>query len=119
MSKLLLVRLLISIFIVSFFLYLYTDQHNQLTRLRFRMPLVVKEIRVIQEENKRLQYEIDRFESPENLITLARRSEFNHLNQPLVKDIVNCQEGIALEFSPSEKRAHTYSSTKPTLAILR
>lgn len=117
MYKTILCRIFICIFIFSVFIYLYTDQQNQLTKLRIRVPALAKEIKVIREENKHLKYEIEQFESPEHLLKLARRSEFSHLKQPLVKEILNCQEGIALEFSSSDDKAALYSQPKPTLAV--
>lgn len=112
-------RIFICIFIFSFFLYLYTDQQNSLTRLRIRLPAVAKEIKAIREENKRLHYEVDQFESPHHLIELSRRSEFSHLKQPFVKEILNCQEGVALEFSSHEKKPLAHGQPKPTLATVK
>jgi hypothetical protein len=111
-------RFCICIFAFSFFLYLYTDQQNSLTRLRFRVPAIANEIKLIREDNMRLQYAIDRFESPQNLLDLARQSEFSHLKQPLVKEILNCQEGIALRLSNPEERIDSYTPSKATLATV-
>jgi|GEM_PF-1123627 len=113
----LLYRVAASIFIFSFFLYLYTHQQNELTKLRFRAPMIAKEIRVIREENKRLQYEIDQFENPQHLMTLARGSEFSHLKQPFIKDILSCNEGRIVELPISETKNLPYTPLKATLAV--
>ena len=117
MNKASLIRIFTCIFVLSIFLYLYTDQQNSLTKVRIRLPKLAKEIRLIQEENKHLKYEIDQFESPENLMELARRSEFSHLKQPLIKEIINCSEGLALEVQSKESRGITGYRPKPTLAV--
>jgi len=83
----LLVRLLACIFILGIFLFFYVDKKIEFMGLRLHIPVLVKEIRCIQEENTRLQYEIDRFENPSHLMELARKPEFSHLHHPLVEDI--------------------------------
>jgi hypothetical protein len=106
MSRPTLFRWIFCIFLLSLFLYRYTDQQNILTDLRMQLPLIVKEIRLIEEENKRLHYQIEQFENPEKLMELARRSEFGHLRHPLVKEVLMCQEGIALQYNapPGEEQ---------------
>jgi hypothetical protein len=117
MNKATLVRIFLAIFVVSFFLYRYTDQQNALTKLRLRLPALAKEIKAIREENKHLCYEIEQFESPEHLMQLARRGEFSHLKQPLLKDIYACPEGLALVLSSPEGKRDSLDKSKPTLAV--
>lgn len=75
-------RILLSIAILGVFLFLYLNQHIEITRLRLQVPFVAKEVKRIQEENVRLQYDIDVFESPTHLIELSRKPEFSHLKYP-------------------------------------
>ena len=117
MNKITLLRILFCIFLFSLFLYSYTDQQNTLTDLRIRLPLVAKEIKTIREENKRLQYEIDQFENPQRLMELARHSEFSHLKHPLVKEVLTCQEGVALQQSAPEGREIPLPKPKLTIAL--
>jgi hypothetical protein len=63
------------------------DKKIEFMGLRLHIPLVIKELRSIQEENNRLQYEIERFENPSHLMELARKPEFGHLQHPLLQDI--------------------------------
>ena len=85
--------------------YSYIDKQNAVTRRRLEIPVLAKEIKDLKEENTRLQYEIDLFESPEHLMELARHSEFSHLKHPMLKEIITMQEGLALQVSTAEKKA--------------
>lgn len=78
------------------FLYAYIDKQNAVMQLRIKIPSLVKEIRAIEEENTKLQYEIDQFENPNHLMELARHNEFSHLKHPLITDILTVSEGAAL-----------------------
>jgi cell division protein FtsB len=91
-QKALFLRLLFCIFCVGLTLYLSINKQNELTELRLQIPQLSKEVKAIQEENIRLQYEVDRFESPIHLMELARKPEFSHLKHPFLKDIIIIQE---------------------------
>ena len=81
-------------------LYSYLDAQNELTELKFALPEKEKEIRLIQEENRRLSFEIDRFESPSHLIELAHRPEYSHLKHPLLREILTVPEALATNDAP-------------------
>ncbi len=89
-------RLTFCIGLILTLLFVYLDKQNELTKLKIMMPKVEKEIVLLKEENKRLKYEIEKFESPSHLMELARLPEFAHLKHPLVKNILKVEEGIAL-----------------------
>jgi len=76
------------------------NRQNELTHLKIRLPQLEKEIKLISEENCRLQYEIDRIGSPTRLIELAHHPEFSNLKHPLMKEVLNLPEGIALKSDP-------------------
>lgn len=102
------IRLFVCVFILGISLYAYIYKQNELTELRLAIPALAKEVRNIQEENHRLKYEIDYFESPIHLMELMRMPEFGHLkfayNQDVIvlpsrkpllgKDLVDLQEMI-------------------------
>lgn len=91
-------RLLELGFCISVFglcLYSYLDTQNQLTHLKIRLPELEKEVKLIEEENRRLSYDIDQFQSPAHLIELAHRPEFGHLKHPLLKEILTVPEALA------------------------
>ena len=68
-------------------LYAYIDQQNKVTKLKIELPQLAKEIRELEEENTRLQYEVEMFENPSHLMTIAKRPEFSHLKHPTLNDI--------------------------------
>ncbi len=111
------IRLLICIGCLSILVYSYINEQNAMTRLQLDIPKVAKEIRDLQEENTRLQYEIDLFESPAHLIELSRHTEFAHLKHPMLKDIVSLQEALALQPSSLESGASVKLLPRLTLAI--
>jgi len=112
-----LVRILVCIGAFGISLYSYIDKQNAVTKRRLDIPVIAKEIKDLKETNTRLQYEIDLFESPEHLMELARHSEYSHLKQPLLKEIITMQEGLALEVSSEDKEEKTATRPKLKFAI--
>ena len=92
-----LIRLLLGCGVSVALLYSYVDEQNKLTRLRLEIPLLATEVKAIQEENIRLRYEIDLFESPEHLMQLAAKSSFSHLKHPIHSEILFIAQGKPLE----------------------
>lgn len=83
-----LIYFFVVIFSVGFIWYSSIDQQNQVTQLRMKIPELTKQLKRIEQENIRLQYEIDMFESPENLLRLARLPQYQHLHYPVSHEIV-------------------------------
>lgn len=83
-----LLQILVCIFIVSFTLYVNVEKNNQLTELQLLLPQLEKEVKMLQRENERLSYEVDRFESPVHLMELLRTPEFSDLEYPHDKDVI-------------------------------
>lgn len=81
-------KLLFCLLVAGITLYASIRQLNQLTTLRRELPPLSKEVKALQEENHRLQYEVDRFENPLHLIELARKPEYGHLKYPFNSDIL-------------------------------
>ena len=81
----------ICIFAACWTLYAHIDKQNELVELRMALPALSREVKAIEEENTRLKYEVDRFESPIHLMELARKPEFSHLKFPYDKDIIVLQ----------------------------
>lgn len=79
----------------GFCLYSYLNMQNEVTQLKIWLPEVEKEIRLIQEENLRLSYQIEQFENPAHLIELAHHPEYAHLKHPLMKEILVVPEAFA------------------------
>lgn len=74
--------------IVGGALILYIDRLNELTRLRLEIPLHQRELKMLQEENERMRYEIDQFESPLYLMELLKKPEFSHLKFPRENEVI-------------------------------
>jgi len=83
-----LIRLLLCIFVLAGFLYAFINQQNQIVKLRLQIPQVQKELALIEQENTRLQFQIDQFESPTHLMELKKKPQYSHLKQPLEDDII-------------------------------
>lgn len=75
-------RIFLCILIAGLTLFAYIEKQNQLTELRLAIPQLAKEVATLREDNVRLQYEIERFESPLHLIELMRSPEFSYLKFP-------------------------------------
>lgn len=82
------VRVVICILSLGIFLYSFISKQNVITKLRLEIPAVSKELHLLQEENVRLQFEIDQFENPLALMELSRRPQFSHLKYPLINEII-------------------------------
>lgn len=93
-----LIYFFVAIFSLGFIWYSSIDQQNQVTQLRMKIPELTKQIKRIEQENIRLQYEIDVFESPENLLRLARLTQYQHLHYPLSHEIVAFKADTPLPF---------------------
>ena len=93
--KNLLYRLGFCVAVFGFCLYSYLEMQNRLTQLKIQIPETEREISLVREENRRLSYQIDQFQSPANLIELARLPELSHLKHPLLKEILTVPEAFA------------------------
>lgn len=105
LSRGLLIRIFLSIGGFGMMLYMYLNEQNQVVRLRMRIPALMEEIHTLKENNVRLRYEIDSFESPMHLIKLAQKSEYSHLKHPFAKEVVSLVEGKDLQSPDSTVRA--------------
>jgi hypothetical protein len=81
-------RLFACIFAANWTIYMLIEKHNELVEVSLALPVLEKEVKKIEEENKRLKYEIERFESPIHLMELARKPQFSHLKFPYNRDIL-------------------------------
>ncbi|CCB90931.1 putative ftsL [Waddlia chondrophila 2032/99] len=84
-----LIRILICIAVAAITLYTNINTINDLTLLRLAIPALEKELKALQRENERLQYEIDCFESPIHLMELSRKPEYGHLRYPRLDEVID------------------------------
>lgn len=87
MKKIFFVQLLVCAFSCGGVLYAYVKQQNDVVKVRIELPRLSREVRLLEEQNSRLRYEIERFENPKHLMELAKRPEYSHLKHPLADDI--------------------------------
>lgn len=82
------IRLFLCVVLIGTLLYAYIDKQNRITELRLLIPAVSTQLQAVEQENTRLQFEIDRFEDPVHLMELARLPQFSHLKHPIVNEII-------------------------------
>jgi hypothetical protein len=92
----LLFRVFLCVGAFCFCVYEYIDMQNEITKKRLAIPLLAQQVKLCKEKNTCLRYEIDRFESPQNLLQLAASPQYAHLKQPMLKDVIALQELPAL-----------------------
>ena len=110
-------RLLACLTVFSFSIYSYLDKQNSCTELKMHLPKLTKEIQAIREVNAHLQYQIECFENPQNLLSLAGSPEYAHLKFPFTEEVLTVKEGLALEYSsPKEKKGNQAKSRTPIVA---
>jgi len=78
--------------IISFFAYKYIDRQNLVTERRLEIPRLQKKLKRLGEENVRLQYEIDKLETPAHLMNFSRKKEFRHLKYPSHSEVIVLDE---------------------------
>lgn len=69
-------------------MFAHIKKRNELTELSLVLPRIEGEVKNLQRENMRLQYEIDSFESPIRMMELARQPDFGHLKYPYVHEVI-------------------------------
>ncbi len=85
-----------SLFIGGGCLLTYLEKQNELTQLKLHVPKLAHEVKMIGEENMQLQYRLQEFERPDNLLKIAGEARFCHLKYPLGKDVLVLQEQSSL-----------------------
>lgn len=106
MSKIIILKILICLFVFGVSLYSYIEKQNELTSLKIAIPKVAKEIEDLRVEIKKINYEVEMFENPAYLMQLIRQPEFAHLKHPIVEDVLTMPEGVAL-FEEKDKEIYT------------
>lgn len=81
-------RFLFVIVGLSFFLFLYIREQNEILVLRRGIPLLEKQIREIEEQNLELEYAIETAKNPKNLMKKVREPEYGHLRFPSQNEVI-------------------------------
>ncbi len=110
-------RLLACLTVFSLSIYSYLDKQNSCTELKMHLPKLTKEIKAIREANANLQYQIECFENPQNLLAMACSPDYAHLKFPFTEEVLTVKEGLALQYSTAkEKKAEPAKSKTPIVA---
>lgn len=118
MSKQNVIRLLCCLLILSVYFYLVIQKQNSVNYLSLQIPKLNKDLKTLEEENLKLQFEIDCFESPDHLMQLVKKEGFTHLRYPVVKDVVTVAEGVALHMDRQDtEKTFRRFKTEPVLAV--
>jgi len=92
-------RLLACLSVFSFSIYAYLNKQNSCTELKMHLPKLTKEIQAIREVNANLQYQIECFENPQHLLSMASSPEYAHLKFPFTEEVLTVKEGLALQWN--------------------
>lgn len=103
------------VFTVTF--YFYLEKQNKVTALRLELPKEKDSLTRLKGDVKELQYIADQLESPSRLMEIAASSQFSHLKYPFLKDILNVEEGLALQEKPLPLDVLNNVMQKPSLSI--
>ena len=81
------------------------------------LPKLTKEIQAIQEVNANLEYQIECFENPQHLLSLASSPKYAHLKFPFTEEVLTVKEGLALQWgTPKEQKTQQAKSKTPIVA---
>jgi len=118
MSKQNVIRLLCCLVILSVYFYLVIQKQNSVNYLSLQIPKLQKDLKTLEEENLKLQFESDCFESPDHLMQLVKKEGFTHLRYPIIKDVLSVPEGLALQLENQEpNKTFRRFKTEPVLAV--
>lgn len=88
----LILKIFFCIGIVGITLYSIIYKQNALTELRLQIPTLSRDLKNLEEENRRYRFEIDTFESPAHLFELMRKPEFSHLKEPSINEVIQIKK---------------------------
>ena len=112
-----LLRIFACLAFFSFSVYSYLDKQNTCTELKMRLPKLTKEIEAINEVNANLQYQIECFENPQHLLSMAGRPEYQHLKFPFTEEVLTVKEGLALQYGSPEEQKAEQAKSKTSLVV--
>lgn len=111
-------RMLCCLAVFSLYLYHVIHKQNEINDLSVQIPKLSKDLKTLEEENLRLQFVINSFESPERLMHLAQSQEYIHLLHPSLNQVLSIPEGVALRIEEiPEVKLFIPFRTQPVLAV--
>ena len=113
MKKHIIAQIFFFMFVVSGYVYAYLYKENMITSMRIAIAKEKDEIYQLKEDNLRLSYQVDLFENPKFLFSLAKRPEYSHLEMPFSSDILVLETEVSKEIvvQPEEKPVFSFYPT--------
>ncbi len=90
---------------------------NELTAYRLSIPQLSKEVKLLAEENTRLRFEKERFESAENLLKIAASDQYTSLLFPIATNVSTFPRGFSLAKNLPRGENTSHLPAKPKLAF--
>lgn len=109
-------RIFLCLGTLCLFAFLSIRKENEITALRLTIPQLSKEVKVLAEENTRLLFEKERFESPENLLKIAATPTFSLLHYPVATNVSIFPKGFLLAKNTARDNNSFELRSKPKLA---
>lgn len=109
-------RIFLCLGTLCLFAFLSIRKENEITAFRLQIPELTKEVKVLVEENTRLRFEKEQFESPENLLKIASTPAFSSLHFPIATNVSVFPKGFFLARNTSEDNNSLDLKAKPKLA---
>ncbi len=106
-------RLVFCFVFFSLCLFFYVHKQNELKKVKFRVSMLQKNLQVLEDDNRDLEYQNEKLENPARLMELVSLPQYNHLKHPLTRDILLIQEGLALKQSFGEQK----TNLSPTISM--
>lgn len=108
-----LLQILCCLTVFTLYLYHMIQKQNRINYLSLQLPKLIKDVKALEEENLRLQFQVNCFESPDHLMWLVKQQEFTHLKMPLLQEVYTLPEGLALRKEGDQE----VSIHQPILAV--
>ena len=75
-------RIFLCLACVGVALHAYIDRNNSIVEVRREIPRLSQDVKAVEESNRTLEYQVERFESPLHLMELSHKPEYSHLRYP-------------------------------------
>jgi cell division protein FtsL len=115
MKPTLLAKSVVCLGFLGFSVCSYLSKHNTCMALKMQIPKVMEEIKIIQEENEALSYQIECFENPQNLLNIAKSCQFSHLQFPPLENILAIKKDGILPKTPNTLAEKINQPTPPVV----
>lgn len=67
--------------------YSYLTQQNDLTEMRMEIPELMRDMESLRQEIAVLEYQVEAFQNPRNLLQIAMQNQYRHLKLPRLQEV--------------------------------